>query len=132
MRELPTTIEAMYEYRVAAGDTAEHWGNDLPVLATPVLLWLGEITAMRALTDYLDDSEMTVGLAHDSAHLAPTPAGQLVRITARLRDHTNGTLVFDVEGRDEHDVILHGTHTRAVVDRARFKARLANKQSVNT
>jgi len=72
VRELPTTVEAMHEHRVSADDTAQHWGNDLPVLATPVLLWLGEVTAMRALADYLNDGEMTVGLAHDSAHLAPT------------------------------------------------------------
>jgi fluoroacetyl-CoA thioesterase len=132
VRELPATIEAMYEHRVSAGDTARHWGNDLPVLATPVLLWLGEVTAMRALADYLNDGEMTVGLAHDSAHLAPTPAGQLVKITARLRERTGRTLVFDVEGRDDHEIILRGTHTRAVVNRTRFLARLANKQRVST
>lgn len=131
MRELPTTVEATYEHCVADADTAVHWGNDLPVLATPVLLWLGEITAMRALAPHLDDGEMTVGLAHDSAHLAPTLAGQLVRITATLREHAGRTLVFDIEGRDEYDVILRGTHTRAVVGRARFLAKLAAKKPTN-
>jgi fluoroacetyl-CoA thioesterase len=111
-------------HRVADTDTARHWGNDLPVLATPVLLWLGEVTAMDALAGSLAPGEMTVGLAHDSRHLAPTVAGRDVEIVARLRSVEGRTLVFDVEGRDGKTVVLAGTHTRAIVDTARFVARL--------
>ncbi|OLZ48652.1 thioesterase family protein [Amycolatopsis keratiniphila] len=127
MKPLPDTVRAEYRHEVTDQDTAVRWRNDLPVLATPVLLWLGEITAMRALEGYLEDDEMTVGLSHDSSHLAPTPAGREVQLTAVLRERTGSKLVFDVYGRDDSEEILSGTHTRAVVRRSRFLARLAGK-----
>ena len=34
---------------VKEADTAANWGNELPVLATPVLLWLSEIAAMEVI-----------------------------------------------------------------------------------
>ena len=129
MRDISTGASARHEHVVDAAETAEHWGNELPVLATPVLLWLGEITAMRVVEDRLEPGEMTLGVAHDSAHLAPTPVGQRVTVTATLRERQGRRLVFDVEARDEDEVVLHGTHTRAVVDRASFGSRLTAKSA---
>lgn len=125
MRDLPPLLYATHDHTVTDADTALHWRNELPVLATPVLLWLGEITAMAALSDHLEDGEMTVGLHHDSSHLAPTPPGRTVRLTATLRERTRNRLVFDVHGHDGVRDVLRGTHTRAVVDRAAFVAGLA-------
>jgi predicted thioesterase len=125
MRELPEELSATHYHTVTDGDTAAHWRNDLPVLATPVLLWLGEITAMAAVRGHLDDGEMTVGLSHDSSHLAPTPPGRTVHLTASLRKRTGRRLVFDVHAHDGVHDVLRGTHTRAVVDRAEFLTKLA-------
>jgi fluoroacetyl-CoA thioesterase len=66
---------AQLDYTVTAEDAAGRWGNDVPVLATPVLLWISEITAMKAVADAISLPWMTVGLAHQSSHLAPTPVG---------------------------------------------------------
>ncbi|GAA5084390.1 putative thioesterase [Thermocatellispora tengchongensis] len=129
MKALPSTLSASYTHEVTSRDTADQWRNDLPVLATPVLLWLGEITAMRALEGYLDEDEMTVGLSHDSSHLAPTPAGHEVHLTAVLRERDGARLTFDVHAHDGTDEILRGTHTRAVISRSRFLARLAAKSA---
>ncbi|MFC9795682.1 thioesterase family protein [Streptomyces sp. NPDC127584] len=116
---------ATVTHTVTAAEAASNWGNGLDVLATPVLLWLGEITAMKVLENDLPEGSMTLGLTHDSAHLAPTPVGETVTLTATLTAVEGSKLQFEVEGRDGQAVVLRGTHGRALVDRARFTARLA-------
>ncbi len=124
MRRESIAPDAHFTHRVTDADTAWQWGNELPVLATPVLLWLAEIAAMRATERALDEGEMTVGVGHDCEHLAPTPCGGVVRVTARLLDVDGRRLAFAVEARDGNDLVFRGTHTRGVVDRERFLARL--------
>jgi|SRR5215472_2331711 len=116
-------------HRVREEDTAERWANDVPVLATPVLLWLGEVACMRAVEHALEEGEMTVGAAYDCQHLAPTPAGFEVRVTATVVESDGRRLVFDVEAGDGADLVFRGTHSRRVVDRARFLARVAAKRA---
>lgn len=76
MLALPEIVAAGYRHRVTECDSAKRWRNDLPVLATPLLLWLSEVTAMEALAEYLEEDEMTVGLSHESSHLAATPVAR--------------------------------------------------------
>lgn len=118
---------ATLTHTVTPEDSAAHWGNDIDVLATPILLWLSEIAAMRVLGDAVADPWMTVGLHHDTGHLAPTPTGEDVHITARLTQVDGKKLTFEVEARDSHATVLRGTHRRAVIDRARFLAGLADR-----
>ncbi|KUH39599.1 MULTISPECIES: thioesterase family protein [Streptomyces] len=112
-------------HRVTDKDAATNWGNDLPVLATPVLLWLSEIASMKVIDPAVTDQDMTVGLAHDSAHLAPTPVGEEVTVSATLTGVEGRKLVFDVVARDAAATVLSGRHTRAVINRARFTEKLA-------
>jgi predicted thioesterase len=127
MRELPDTLTGTHRHQVTEADAATRWRNDLPVLATPVLLWLGELAAMQALGSYLQDDEMTVGLSHDASHLAATPVGEQVFVTAVLVQQRGNRLVFEVSAHDGVEEVLRGTHTRAVVSRSKFLARLAEK-----
>ena len=129
MRELPEVVAAGYRHQVTDSDTAARWRNDLPVLATPVLLWLSEITAMEALAEYLEDDEMSVGLSHESSHLAATPVGREVTLTAALVQRRGSRLTFEVSAHDGTDEVLRGTHTRAVISRTKFLLRLAEKQN---
>ncbi|KPA90979.1 MULTISPECIES: thioesterase family protein [Pseudomonas] len=108
-------------------DLATHWNNDIPALATPILLWLSELAAMMAIEGLLPDTLMTVGIAHDSQHLAPTPAGFTLSVRATVIQATDKSIEFAVEASDGSERILSGLHTRAVVDRKAFKARVANK-----
>lgn len=120
---------ATLEHRVAPEDSAKNWGNELDVLSTPVLLWLSEITAMKVIEAAVTARAMTVGLAHDSAHLAPTPTGEIVKLTATLRQVDGKRLTFAVEATDRHATVLRGVHTRAVVDRDRFAAKLTARKA---
>ena len=108
-------------------DGAARWGNDVPVLATPVLLWLGEIAAMRAVDEALGTGEMTVGRSHDAEHLAATPVGWTVEVTAVLAEVVGRSLHFTVQAHDGQDLVYRGTHVRARVSQERFLQRLADK-----
>jgi fluoroacetyl-CoA thioesterase len=130
MPELKANLTGSLTYKVNAGDLATAWRNDVPVLATPVLLWLSELAAMRAIADTLAEGQMTVGLSRDSTHLAPTPEGWSVQISASLTQIEGRRLVFAVEARDGRDVVLQGTHVRAIVNRDRFVENLAAKAAV--
>jgi predicted thioesterase len=111
--------------RVDAAQTADRYGNTgLEVLATPALVGLFEKAAMRCLDGLLDETQLSVGSRVDIVHSAPTPVGKDVTVTARLTSVNGRELVFDVEASDDRGSIGSGTHTRFVVDAARFRARL--------
>ncbi|MBD8891313.1 hypothetical protein IG616_07130 [Labrenzia suaedae] len=117
-------------HQVQEGDLATNWRNDVPVLATPVLLWLAELACMRAIGESLEPGKMTLGYAHDMRHMSPTPVGWKISIEAELVKNEGGKLLtFEVEARDGEDVILSGSHTRAIVDRTRFLDRFESKRN---
>jgi len=116
---------------VAEKDLATHWNNDIPVLSTPVLLWLGEIAAMEALDECLSAEFMSVGVSHDMRHLAPTPLGFRLIITAEPIDIAGRIITFSVSGHDGTDIVLSGTHQRAIIDRKAFLEKISLK-SENT
>lgn len=105
---------------------ATAWANDLPVLATPVLLWWAELAAMAALEPDVGPEVapgwMSVGAAHDVRHLAPTRRGATVRVSATLVEVERAVLTFEVSAHDGERQVLSGTHVRGIVDRERFRA----------
>jgi fluoroacetyl-CoA thioesterase len=112
---------------VGEADSAARWGNELPVLATPVLMWLSEIAAMRVVDPCLTPAQMTVGVSHASTHSAPTPVGATVHVTATLEAVAGRTLTFAVTAHDDHAEVLTGHHVRAVVDKQRFVDKLSSR-----
>lgn len=114
-------------HTVMPTDLATHWKNQLPVLATPILLWLAELATIKAVEGALAPDSMTVGIGHHNRHLAPTPVGFTLRIHATVVSATAKLIVFDVEATDGTDRILEGTHTRAIVDRNSFETRINHK-----
>ena len=119
---------ATLEHRVREQDLATAFANDVPVLATPVLLWLAEVAAMRAIEDELEPGAMTLGVEHRARHLAATPRGGTVTVTARLIDVEGGRLRFEVAGRDETEEVLAGEHDRFLIDAERFRDRVRRKE----
>lgn len=128
MSELDRGLSAELRHTVTRPDAADSWGNELPVLATPVLLWLAEVTCMRAIDGHFTAEDMTLGLSHDVTHLAPTPVGDIVLIKATLEATDGIKLVFGVEAHDSQDNILRGIHRRARVKRAPFIERVEQKR----
>lgn len=104
---------------------AIHQGSgDLHVLATPAMIALMEEAAMRCVAPHLADTETTVGGYISASHLKPTAHGRLITATATLIAIEGRKLQFTVTAADEEGVIGEGKHTRFIVDREKFIARI--------
>ena len=98
-----------------------------PVLATAQMIAFVEWTCVHALAPYLSPEQRTVGTRVDMTHTAATPIGMRVTAEVELIEIKDRTLRFKVACRDEKDPIGEGLHERAVIDHARFMARLVRK-----
>jgi fluoroacetyl-CoA thioesterase len=74
---------------------------------------------------HLEEEEPTLGVQVDLSHCAPIPPGTSVEIRVELIEVAGRQLVFDVLAHDDATKICRGRHRRAVIDRARFTAKLA-------
>lgn len=121
---------ATMSFIVKKKDLASALGSgDVPVLATPrMIAWL-EAVSVAAVADALPEASTSVGTAIEVDHVAASPVGAHVTVSATVRQVDGKTLVFDCEavsqGPDGKPMMIgHGTITRAVVNREKFLARL--------
>jgi len=113
------------ELVVADENTAMAMGSgDMPVLATPCMMALMENAAMKAVGDYLDDGQTTVGGHMESSHLKPSPIGAEVTATATLDKVDGRKLYFHVVAHMGDTLIGEGKHLRFIVDRNRFLSKM--------
>jgi len=123
-----STLTATLTFTVTEDDTAAAVGSgSLPVLGTPRLLaWL-EAATCAALEPTLPEGSTSVGTRVSLEHLAASPVGQEVEVTAATT-YVDGRLHrFTVSARHlggDGKVIGSGEVTRVVVDAERFLARL--------
>jgi predicted thioesterase len=115
---------------VTADLTAWHLGSGgVEVYATPAMIALMEAAAVAAIDHLLPPGQVSVGTAVDVRHLAATPLGEQVRARAEITAVEGRKLTLRVQAWDEHELIGEGTHTRFVIDVARFEQRLREKAS---
>lgn len=101
--------------------TARSLGSgDVDVLATPALVALVERVAVAAVVGSLDAGRTTVGARVEIDHVAPTPVGALVTVTARLEAVDGRKLHFTFEASDAGGVVARGSHLRVLVEREAF------------
>lgn len=93
-----------------------------PVFATARMVALMEIASARLLRPYLGAGELSVGVALNIVHTAPTPPGATVTATARYIGRENKLYVFEVLANDQGGEIGRGTHKRAIVSTERLLA----------
>jgi fluoroacetyl-CoA thioesterase len=94
------------------------------VLSTPNLIGILERTARQAIAPFLDADERSVGVELDLRHLAPSPLGAKVTATARVIGVSGRFVDFQIEARDEQELIVRGVHKRAVIHVESFTKRL--------
>ncbi len=118
-------LSADLSFTVTDQDTAHSLGSgELAVLGTPRLLAWCEATTCAALAVELREGETSVGTRVTLEHLAPSPVGREVAVTASVA-HVDGRLVrFAVAATDAGKLVGSGEVTRVVVDTERFLARL--------
>jgi len=120
--------EFTYTHEVKAEDLATNWKNDVPVLATPILLWLSELACM-SLTDHVfDESQMSVGFGHSMKHMAPTLKGDTVTIKTKLVGVEKSKLTYEVQAHDSQDLILKGQHIRTIINKPKFLDKIKEKE----
>jgi predicted thioesterase len=119
-------LSATLERVVGEDDTAAALGSgSLAVLATPRLLAWCEAATCAVLADVLEEGRTSVGTRVTLEHVAPSPVGALVSVSASIV-HVDGKLVrFTVAARQRGKLVGSGEVTRVVVDAERFSARVA-------
>lgn len=110
---------------VALENCASQVGSGgMDVFATPSMVALMENAAMNAVADVLPEGSTTVGSEITTTHIKPSPIGAEIAAKATLVAVEGRKLLFDVEASDAQGVIGKGTHTRFIVDRERFLAKV--------
>jgi fluoroacetyl-CoA thioesterase len=97
------------------------------VLSTPSLIGLLERTAREVLSPLLQDDERSVGADIELRHVAPTPLGGRVTCTARVIQAEGREITFQIEARDDYELIARGLHKRAVIHVETFSRRVREK-----
>jgi predicted thioesterase len=97
------------------------------VLGTPWMIGWMERTCRDAVLPLLDAGHDTVGTHVDVRHLAATPMGMTVTFKAEVIGVEGRRITFRVEARDEKEKCGEGTHERAIVNIARFAAKMQGK-----
>lgn len=116
------------ERRVEPAHSADTHGNPgVNVFTTPVLCEWSEEAAVLAVQDQLDAGMITLGTRIDLTHLAATPIGMRVKVTATLKEIDGRKLIFAVEGYDEKEKISECVHERFIVNKSRFLQKVAEK-----
>ena len=106
----------------------EFAGDGMPaVVSTPHIIQFLERTARHALAPHLEADERSVGIELDIRHLAPTPVGQTIHCTARVMAVDGSKISFQIEARDQHEVVVRGLHKRAVIRTESFTKRVKEK-----
>ena len=118
-------LSATSKVVVSAANTACTMGSgDLEVFATPAMVALMENAAMKAVAAALPDGSTTVGSEMNCSHIKPSKVGATITATAVLTEVEGRKITFTVGASDEQGIIGEGVHTRFVVDRERFMAKL--------
>lgn len=126
------TLEAGLEGHATAVVTPEltapaMGSGDVAVYATPAMIALMEAAAVDCVEGRLAPGETSLGVHLDVSHKAPTAPGMPVTAKATLIAVDGRKLTFAIEARDATELIGEARHTRVIVDKERFKARLAAK-----
>ena len=128
-------IESEFTFRVTESKTvpslypesAEF--QEMPrVFATGFLVGFIEWACIKAVNPHLDwPREQTVGTRIDVSHTAATPAGFTVTARVKLAEVEGRRLLFQVEARDETDLISKGRHERFIINKDKFNSKMKEK-----
>jgi predicted thioesterase len=104
-------------------------GEEGRVYATPFLVYDIEGTCRDLIMEHADANEDSVGIEVAMRHLAATPLGMDVEITATVAAVDGRKVSFDIAAKDNIEPICTGTHSRFVVDVPKTLERLKAKSA---
>ena len=98
--------------------------GDMEVFATPAMVALMENAAMNAVAPHLEAGQTTVGTQISTSHIKASALGATITATAVLTAVDGRSLTFAITAHEGDKTIGEGTHTRFIVDRECFLAKL--------
>ena len=112
---------------VTENDTAAKAASgSVEVLATPVMIAWMEEASLRLAQKELEEGLTTVGTEVNIKHLKGTLVGKTVKVLSTLKEIDRKRLVFDVEVIEDGIAVGTGSHTRFIIDTAKFYEKLKN------
>lgn len=126
---LKTGLGTTVRIDVDAGRTIDFMGDDCRVYGTNWLVYDIEMTSRNFLLEFLREGEDSVGTGIAVSHMAVTPLGMWVDVAVTVTEIKDRMIRFEVECRDELDVVAKGSHDRFVVDLAKTANRIREKQA---
>ncbi len=126
MKPIPIGAKGSFTLLVQPQHLANQFKDAMlpPVLATPVMIMIMENAALNAIRGFLDPGESAVGTVVNVRHLAATPVGRLVTGEAEVTNVEGKRVAFNVRATEGDKEIGVGSHSRAVIDIAKFAERL--------
>jgi predicted thioesterase len=128
MRQIPIGATGSFNLLVQPEHLANRFKDAMlpAVFATPVMIMVMENAALNAIRAYLDPGESAVGTAVNVRHLAATPVGRRVTGEAEVTKVDGRQIEFSVRATEGDKEIGNGTHSRVVIDLAKFARRLGS------
>lgn len=109
------TSAAQTEVEVTSDMTANLDGKEIhKVYSTFWLAYHAEVTARKAIEPYFDEGENAVGGALSVKHLAMTPVGATINITAKVVEVQGSKIVCEIEAVWGSKLIAIGSQTQIV------------------
>jgi fluoroacetyl-CoA thioesterase len=128
MASIPIGTRGEETRLVTSENAISFLGNEgARVLSTPHMIGLMEWTCRNTVKALLGEGYDTVGTHVNVAHLGAAPIGMSVTFTAEVIAVNEKRVTFRVEAKDEKQKIGEGTHERAIINVAKFAARMAEK-----
>jgi fluoroacetyl-CoA thioesterase len=126
MKPIPLGAKGSFTLLVQSEHLADRFKDATlpPVLATPVMIMIMENAALNAIRGFLDPGESAVGTAVNVRHLAATPVGRQVTGEAEVTNVDGRRIEFIVRAAEGDKEIGIGSHSRAIIDAAKFAKRL--------
>ena len=112
---------------VTENDTAAKAASgSVEVLATPVMIAWMEEASLRLAQKELEEGLTTVGTEVNIKHFKGPLVGKTVKVLSTLKEIDRKRLVFDVEVIEDGVAVGTGSHTRFIIDTAKFYEKLKN------
>ena len=126
MKQIPVGAKGSFSLLVQPEHLANRFKDAMlpAVFATPVMIMVMENAALNAIKAYLDPGESAVGTEVNVRHLAATPVGRVVTGEAEVTKVDGRRVEFRVRAAEGEKEIGAGSHSRAVIDTAKFERRL--------
>jgi fluoroacetyl-CoA thioesterase len=100
-----------------------------PVYSTPNMVLFMEVVCTDLIKSRLPGDWVSVGTFINVRHLAATPIGFEVTVTAKVTEVTDKLVTFELEAHDGVDLIGTGQHARAPIESARFLRGVEKKRA---